>query len=53
MKDLLEILGILLVLFDIYRLVRRNWLRRLLEKKKKEKRTRNPPVLHSTCFIPL
>jgi len=44
-KDLLGILGILLLLVEIYRLVRRNWLRRLLEKKKKEKRPRKPPVL--------
>ena len=44
-KDLLGILGILIVLVEIYRLVRRYWLRQLLDKKKKEKRTRKPPVL--------
>jgi hypothetical protein len=44
-KDLLGILGILIVLLEIYRLVRRKWLRRLLDKKKKEKRPRKPPML--------
>lgn len=44
-KDLLGILGILILLVEIYRYVRRYWLRRLLEQKKKEKRTRKPPVL--------
>ncbi len=44
-KELLGILGILILLIEIYRFVRRYWLRRLLEKKKKEKRTRKPAVL--------
>ena len=44
-KDLLGILGILLLLFEVYRFLRRYWLGRLLEKKKKEKRTRKPAVL--------
>ena len=44
-KELLGIVGILLLLFEVYRLLRRHWLGRLLEKKKKEKRTRKPAVL--------
>ncbi|RPH73242.1 hypothetical protein EHM76_05570 [bacterium] len=44
-KDLLGILGILLLLFEVYRFLRRYWLGRLLEKKKKEKQTRKPAVL--------
>ena len=44
-KELLGILGILVLLFEIYGFLRRYWLRRLLEKKKKEKRTRKPAVL--------
>jgi hypothetical protein len=44
-KDLLGILRILILLFALYRYLRKYWLRRLLEKKKKEKRTRKPAVL--------
>jgi hypothetical protein len=44
-KELLGILGILILLYEIYRFVRKVWLRRFLEKKKKEKRPRKPPVL--------
>jgi len=44
-KDILGILGILLLLVEIDRFVRRHWFRRLLEKKKKEKRPRKPSVL--------
>ena len=44
-EDLLGILGILILLVEIYRYVRRCWLRQLLKKKKKEKRPRKPPVL--------
>lgn len=36
---------ILIILCEIYRYLRKNWLRRLLEKRKKEKRTRKPAVL--------
>ena len=45
MKNLLVILGILVLLFEIYRLLRRYWIRRILEKKKKAKRPRKPPVM--------
>ncbi len=44
-KELLGILGILVILIEIYRCLRRYWLRQLLEKRKKEKRTRKPAVL--------
>jgi transposase-like protein len=44
-KELLGILGILIVLFELYRYLRKDLLHRLLEKKKKEKRTRKPAVL--------
>jgi transposase-like protein len=44
-KELLGILGILILLFEIYWCLRRFWLRRLLEKRKKEKRTRKPAIL--------
>jgi IS1 family transposase/transposase-like protein len=44
-KELLGILGILILLFELYRYLRKYWLRRLLERKKKEKRTRKPAVL--------
>src|SRR5574341_742298 len=45
MRNLLVILAILILLFDLYRLLRGYWLRRMLEKKKKGKRPRKPPVL--------
>lgn len=44
-KELLGILGILILLLTLYRFLRKDWLRRLLEKKKKEKRTRKPAVM--------
>jgi len=44
-KELLGILGILVLLFEIYQCLRRYWLRLLLEQRKKEKRTRKPDVL--------
>lgn len=37
--------GFLFLLFELYRFLRRHWLRRFLEKKKREKRPRKPPVL--------
>ena len=33
MKDLLVILGILILFFELYRLLRGNWIRRFLKKK--------------------
>jgi hypothetical protein len=44
-KELLGILGVLILLVELYRYLRKYWLRRLLEKKKKEKRARKPAVL--------
>jgi hypothetical protein len=44
-KGLFGTLGILLLLFEVYRFLRRYWLGRLPEKKKNEKRTRKPAVL--------
>ncbi len=44
-KELLEILGILILLIELYRYLRQYWLRQLLETKKKEKRSRKPAVL--------
>ena len=45
MKNLLVILGILVLLFEIYHLLRGYWIRRLLEKQKKPKQPRKPPVM--------
>jgi hypothetical protein len=44
-KELLGSLGILLLLFEIYRLLRRCWLQHLLEEKGKAKQSRKPAVL--------
>jgi hypothetical protein len=44
-KELLGILGILILLIELYRYLRMYWLRRLVEQKKKEKRNRKPAVL--------
>jgi hypothetical protein len=44
-KELFGILGILILVVEVYRYVRRYWLRRPLDKKKKEKRLRKPAVL--------
>jgi len=45
MKDLLVILGILILCFELYRLLRGNWIRRFLKKKKEAKQLRNPRVM--------
>lgn len=45
LKELLGSLGILILLFEIYRLLGRCWLRHLLEEKKKAKQSRKPGVL--------
>jgi hypothetical protein len=45
MKNLLGILGILVLSFEIYRYLRRYWIRLILEKKKKGERPRKPPVM--------
>jgi hypothetical protein len=42
-KELLGILGILILLVKIYLFIRRYWLRRLLEKKKKGNALESPP----------
>jgi hypothetical protein len=44
-KELIGILGILVILIEIYRYLRNYWLRRLLVKRKKEKRILKPAVL--------
>ena len=45
MKDFLGILGILILGFEVYRLLRGNWIRRFLKKKKDATQTRNPRVM--------
>lgn len=45
MKNPLVILGILVLLFEIYRWLRGNWIRGFLEKKKKGKGPRKPAVM--------
>ncbi len=45
MKDLLVILAILIVCFELYRLLRGNWIRRFLKKKKGDLQPRKPRVM--------
>ena len=45
MKDLLVILGILILCFELYRLFRGNWLRRFLKKKNGAAQPRKPLVM--------
>ena len=45
MKDLLVILGILILCFELYRLFRGNWIRRFLKKKKGAAQPRKPHVM--------
>jgi hypothetical protein len=45
MKDLLVILGILVLWFELYLLLRGNWLRRFLKKKKGAAQPRNPRMM--------
>jgi transposase-like protein len=47
MQNVLAPLAILVILFELYRLLRGFWLRCLLEKKKKAQRSRKPPVLRA------
>ena len=44
MEDLLGLVGILILLFEIYRIMRRIWIRRILAKRKSGKRARKPQV---------
>lgn len=44
-KEQLGILGIVIILIELYRYLRKYWLRRLLETKKNEKRSRKPTFL--------
>jgi IS1 family transposase/transposase-like protein len=44
-EKIVVLLAILIVLCELYRLFRANWLRRMLEHKKKDKRPRKPMVL--------
>ncbi len=45
MKDLLVILGILVLCFELYRLLRGNWIRRFLKKKKSATQPRKPRLM--------
>ena len=45
MKDLLIIFGILVLCFELYRLLRGYWIRRILKKKKEAKQLRKPHVM--------
>ena len=45
MKDLLLVLGILILFIEQYRLLRGYWIRRFLKKKKEAKQMRNPRVM--------
>jgi hypothetical protein len=45
MKDLLLILGILVLCFELYRLLWGNWIRRIFKKKKVGKGSRKPQVM--------
>src|SRR5450759_4295366 len=45
MKNLLVILGILVLLFEIYHSLRGNWIGRILEQKKRGERLRKPVVM--------
>ena len=45
MEEQLGIIGILIVIIEIYRILRRIWIRRMLAKRKNGKRTRKPQVM--------
>jgi hypothetical protein len=45
MEKILGILGILILLFEVYRRLRRKWVQHILEQKKKAKGTRKPAVM--------
>ena len=45
MKDLLVILAILILYFELYRLLRRYWIQRILKKKRESKQLRKPRVM--------
>jgi IS1 family transposase/transposase-like protein len=45
MKDLLVILAILILWFELYRLLRRYWIQRILKKKREAKQLRKPRVM--------
>jgi hypothetical protein len=44
-EELLGILGILIVIIEIYRILRQIWIRLMLAKRKNGKRTRKPQVM--------
>jgi len=44
-EEQLGIIGILIVIIEIYRILRRIWIRRMLAKRKNGKRTRKPQVM--------
>jgi hypothetical protein len=45
MEKLVGILGILVLIFEIYRWLRKKWIQRMLVEKKKGKRPRKPRVM--------
>jgi IS1 family transposase len=45
MKDLLVVLGILILCFELYRLLRGNWIQRFLKKRKNTAQPRKPHVM--------
>jgi hypothetical protein len=45
MKDLLVIFAILIICFELYRLLRGNWIQRFLKKKKGAAQPRKPRVM--------
>ena len=45
MKEILEIIGILVLLVEIYALLRKYWIQRLLDQKRNAKNLRKPVVM--------
>jgi hypothetical protein len=45
MKDLLVVLGILILCFELYRLLRKHWICHILKKNKEAKQNRKPRVM--------
>ena len=52
MKDLLVALGILILCFKLYRLLRGNWIQRFLKKKKGAAQPRKPQVTKPKSVVP-
>jgi len=47
MENLVGIFGILVLIFEIYRWLRKKWIERILGEKKKGKRPRKPQVMRT------